>query len=221
MKNPYTKEKIQSIYAGIPDVKLEKNKKTYTIWGIVCIVLIYFIPIGVFLFWRVWLISQELRNRAIEKRNVADPLRTQQKTVGHTDDEISFSFSDGTVIYLDDILLCDFDIVKIYRTKVVGVTFKNENGTSRQAFLEYAYPGEALAFKEFDYYGDPAYAVFTKHSEEIGRIQKDLAADIHDVIESDTRELIMYGKIKDITGGEEEGQENYGCNITVYLLARK
>lgn len=221
MKNPYTKEKIQSIYAGIPDAKLEKTKKNYTIWGIICIVLIYFIPIGAFLLWRTWLISQELRNRTIEKCNVADPLRVSQKANTHAPDEISFSFSDGTVIYLDDIFTSDFDIVKTYQTKVVGVSFKNENGTSRQAFLEYAYPGEALAFKEFDYYGDPAYAVFTKHSEEIGRIKKELAADIHDFIESDERELIMYGKIKDITGGEEEGQENYGCNITVYLLARK
>ncbi len=221
MKNPYTKEKIKSIYAGIPDAKLEKNKKTYTIWGIVCIVLIYFIPIGVFLFCRMWLISQELRNRTIEKRHVVYPLHTQTKTIAHTDDEISFSFKDGTIIYLDDILICDFDVVKTYQTKVVGVSFKNDNGTSRQGFLEYAYPGEALAFKEFDYLGDPAYAVFTKHGEEIGRIKKDLAADIHDVIEVDARELIMYGKIKDITGGEEEGKDNYGCNITVYLLARK
>ena len=221
MKNPYTKEKIRSIYAGIPDAKLEKTKKTYTIWGIVCIVLIYFIPIGAFLLWRTWLISQELRNRTIENRNVADPLHVSQKANTHAPDEISFSFSDGTVIYLDDIFTSDFDIVKTYQTKVAGVSFKNENGTSRQASLEYAYPGEALAFKEFDYLGDPAYAVFTKHSEEIGRIKKELAADIHDFIESDERELIMYGKIKDITGGEEEGQENYGCNITVYLLARK
>lgn len=99
MKNPYTKEKIQSIYAGIPDAKLEKTKKTYTIWGIICVVLIYFIPIGVFLFWRTWLISQELRNRTIEKRNFSDPATVPQKTF----EPSHYTFADGSKIYITPI----------------------------------------------------------------------------------------------------------------------
>ena len=219
MKNPYTQEKIQAMYSGITDAKLEKNKKSYTIWGIVCIVLIHPIclAIGAFLLWRSYLISKELSRRNAANAPVVAPApSTYQKTA---EDDPHYVFSDGTIIYLDDILLCDFEIIKTYHTKVVGVSFNNENGTSRQGYLENSYPGEILAFKDFDYYGDPAYAVYTKHSEEIGRIQKDLAADIHSFIESHEKELIMYGEITEITGGDD-GMK-YGCNIVVYLLARK
>lgn len=215
MKNPYTKEKIQSIYAGIPDAKLEKNKKTYTIWGIVCIVLIYFIPIGAFLLWRSWLISQELRNRTIEKRNVADPATVPQRTF----EPSHYTFADGSKLYIADIEISNFDVVKTYHTKVVGVTYKNDDGSSRQENIENSYDGEKLIFREYEYEGKPAIAVYTQFNEQIGFIKKELASDISAFIDADERQLIMHGEITEITGGEYG--EKYGCNICVYLLARK
>lgn len=214
MKNPYTKEKIQSIYAGIPDVKLEKTKKTYTIWGIICIVLIYFIPIGAFLLWRTWLISQELRNRTIEKR-IVDVPTAPQKTV----EPSHYTFADGSKLYISDIEISNFDIVKTYHTKVVGVTYKNDDGTSRQENIESSYDGEKLIFREYKYEGKPAFAVYTQFNEQIGHINKELASDIAAFIDADERQLIMHGEITEITGGEYG--EKYGCNIVVYLLARK
>ncbi len=222
MKNPYTQEKIQSIYNGIPDAKLSKNKKNYTIWGIVCIVLIHpiFLAIGAFLLWRAYLISKEITRRAATNTHIpaaasAAPAPSRKEK----DDPSHYCFSDGTKIYLDDICVSHFDTIKTYHTKVVGVSYENDDGSSRQEYIEYAYNGESLMFSPFEYDGKPAYAVYLGNGNQIGNLSASLAGDIYDFIESHEKELIMYGEISEITGGDD-GMK-YGCNITIYLLARK
>lgn len=225
MKNPYTQEKLQAMYNGIADAKLEKNKKSYTIWGIVCIVLIHPIclAIGAFLLWRSYLISKELsRRNAVNAHVVAPAPSTYQKA--QTDPQQAelphYVFDDGTKLFLEDVELQNFDIIKTYHTKVVGVTYENDNGTSRQEYLEYnAHPGHPIGFREFVYDGKPAYAVHLERGQQIGNLKESLAGDISDFMDSHEKELFMYGEITEITGGDD-GMK-YGCNIVVYLLARK
>ncbi len=223
MKNPYTQEKIQSIYNGIPDAKLSKNKKNYIIWGIICIVLIHpiFLATGAFLLWRAYLISKEIARRAATNTHIpatasaapAPSLEIEKADPPH------YSFSDGAKIYLSDVDINNFDVIKTYHTKVVGVSFENDDGTDRQLNIEYARPLDALIFREFEYEGKTSYAVHLDDGCQIGNLKELLAGDISDFMEAHEKELFMYGQISEITGGDD-GMK-YGCNITIYLLARK
>ena len=223
MKNPYTQEKIQAMYSGITDAKLEKNKKSYTIWGIVCIVLIHPIclAIGAFLLWRSYLISKELSRRNAVNSHVVAPSPASNQIASEVPqaDPPHYCFSDGAKIYLADVYVNDFDVVKTYHTKVVGVTYENDDGTDRQLNIEYAHRGDSLIFREFVYDGKPAYAVHLEDGCQIGNLKESLAGDISDFMDSHEKELFMYGEITEITGGDD-GMK-YGCNIVVYLLARK
>lgn len=71
------------------------------------------------------------------------------------------------------------DKLKTIDAKVVGITFKNDDGTDRQEILSYVCTGDPVAIEYYEFRGDPAYSVNTEDGDQIGNLSKELAADIH------------------------------------------
>lgn len=96
------------------------------------------------------------------------------------------------------------------RTKVVGVTFQNDDGTDRQELLALVSPGDALDLEPYKYNGSPAMKVV--HAVGcIGNLKAELAADLC------KNEYIAYtAEVLEVTGGEDG--KTYGCNIEISEL---
>lgn len=114
---------------------------------------------------------------------------------------------------LETAFLSSHDLVKTIHTKVVGVTFQNDDGSDRQEILSYCFFGDQLELRPFVYDGAPAYAVFDG-GEQIGNIPADTAQVIHDQAAG----LVIRAEIAEITGGDGR---KYGCNILVKLYRHK
>jgi HIRAN domain-containing protein len=111
------------------------------------------------------------------------------------------------------------------KTKVVGVTFDNVNGSSRQVAISRLSSGDRLqlAWNPSDPYDSNAILVFGKGTMAqlegdtcIGHLKADLAADVVDWINSDDIAGI-YAEVSEILGGTEE-LPSYGCliELTIY-----
>lgn len=104
-------------------------------------------------------------------------------------------------------------VVREIHTKVAGVTFRNEDGTSRQKILADICPGEAVSFEYYEYQGAPAYSV-NWCGQQIGNLPADLARDLHDLPDTYT----FVGEANEITGGDGL---KYGCNLLITLYKQK
>lgn len=125
------------------------------------------------------------------------------------DDKDSFFISCNT----DDELhqFCqDHPLIDEFYTKVVGVTYDNDDGTSRQRILSYCRAGDPLAFIPYSFKGAPALAVTSKYGQ-IGNLSADLAAKLEYDYDCD---LILSGTISEITGGQDGLY--YGCNLHMF-----
>lgn len=99
-------------------------------------------------------------------------------------------------------------------TKIVGVTFENEDGVPIQSILPKLKNGDGLFFIR-DYsnnYDKNAIKVYCKEGH-IGHINKDLAAEIIPFL-SDNENFELEGAIIEITGGNDK---TYGCNIRIWV----
>lgn len=96
------------------------------------------------------------------------------------------------------------------RTKVVGVTFKNDDGTDRQKILKRVSPGDTLELKPYTYNGAPAIMVVHALGC-IGNLKATLAADL-----CKEQYIPHTAKVLDITGGTNG--KSYGCNIEITEL---
>ena len=94
-------------------------------------------------------------------------------------------------------------------TKIVGVTFRNDDGTLRQSNLAKVTEGDTLKILPYRYNGEPALGVYTVYDKMIGNISKEIAADL-----DNEGHVHYYAMVEDTTGG---GDKNIGCNITLYF----
>lgn len=96
-------------------------------------------------------------------------------------------------------------------TKVVGVTFANEDGTSRQKYIEECHVGLPLSIQHTPTDEFPeAMSVFGKSLHQIGFVNKELAVDL--LNKHELKSCIAY--ITEITGG---GEYPYGVNMKISL----
>lgn len=102
-------------------------------------------------------------------------------------------------------------IIKEFYTKVVGVSFPNDDGSSRQAILSNCRRGDYILLKTYSFRGRIAYAVHTEHGQ-IGNLPADLAECLETEYDDD---FIASGEIYSITGGA--GGLYYGCKIHLIL----
>lgn len=112
--------------------------------------------------------------------------------------------------YLD--FLNSYGLIRSFITKVVGVTFPNDDGTNRQDILAMCVNGEPVVFDWHTFRGAPACAVITDHGQ-IGYLSAELAAELDADYGED--EYIFEGHISDILGGEDG--LNYGCYIMLSI----
>ena len=96
------------------------------------------------------------------------------------------------------------------RTKVVGVTFQNDDGTERQQILKRVSPGDILELKPYKYKGEPAILVVHPLGC-IGNLKATLAADL-----CKEQYIPRTAKVLNITGGSNG--KSYGCNIEISEL---
>lgn len=106
------------------------------------------------------------------------------------------------------------ELVRTIHTKVVGVTFRNKDGSSRQENLSYCVSGGTIEFEHFTYQGAPAYAVYCGGLQ-IGNLPADLARDLYELPDTYT----FIGDIDEVTGGDDG--LNYGCNLSIELYRQK
>lgn len=70
-------------------------------------------------------------------------------------------------------------LIRTIETRVVGVSYKNDDGSSRQQIISELYEGEDASIEYFEYNGEPAFAVLDSFGNQIGNLSRDLAADIY------------------------------------------
>lgn len=101
------------------------------------------------------------------------------------------------------------ELLKSINTRVVGVSFQNDDGTDRQEILSGLSVGEGMLLKYFEYENEPAYAVTDAVGNRIGSLSKELAADIY----RKYKDCYFSVVISDITGGDDG--RKYGCIIDI------
>lgn len=108
------------------------------------------------------------------------------------------------------------NIVRDFHSKVVGVTFNNDNGTSRQEIIRNCKIGEDVIFKPTptEKYPD-AIGVFNTQGEQLGNLNADLAAELKRKYPLNP----MSVTISNITGGGED--YNYGCNLHIIIYEQQ
>jgi len=105
------------------------------------------------------------------------------------------------------------EIDRDFHSKVVGVTFKNADGSDRQKIVKTCKPGDDIIFKPTPSKEYPdAIGVFTTSGKQIGNLNADLARELKTKYPTNP----MSVTVSNITGGGED--HNYGCNIhlTIY-----
>lgn len=106
-------------------------------------------------------------------------------------------------------------VVKDFYTKVVGVTFNNDDGTSRQNIIKNCKAGEDIIFKPLptEQYPD-AIGVFNKSGQQLGHLSQGVAAEIKNKYGYNP----MSVTVSNITGG---GDLSYGCNLHIIVYEKQ
>lgn len=102
-----------------------------------------------------------------------------------------------------------------FHTKVVGVTFNNDDGTSRQAIIERCKPGEDIIIKPVPTKEYPdAIGVFNKRGEQLGHLGAELASEIKTKWGYNPMSITIAA----LTGG---GDRAYGCNLHIIIYRKQ
>lgn len=106
--------------------------------------------------------------------------------------------------------------------KVVGVTFKNEDGSSRQKYIRQLKEDDPLTFESFEYEGEAALHVLDAKGHCIGNVPKDVVPTILDYYNKgykfDITVLELHGK--DDFGDWLEGY-NAGVTMCIYIYRKE
>lgn len=101
-------------------------------------------------------------------------------------------------------------IVETIRTKIVGVTFDNEDGENRQDILSKMSGDEDITVEKYTYNGEPA--AYVKWGDKIiGNLSADLAKDLA----GKYPKARYAAEILEISGG---GVHTFGCNIELDII---
>ena len=102
-------------------------------------------------------------------------------------------------------------VLRDMHSKIAGVTFGNDDGTSRQAYIQKLKPGDELIVRHLPTADHPeAIGVFTRKNKQIGYLNADLATEINSRYANNRVKVT----VSNITGG---GDKNYGCNIHIVI----
>lgn len=102
-------------------------------------------------------------------------------------------------------------LVEELQTKVVGVSYINADGSSRQPILSRCHAWDPVYLHFYRFHGEPAFAVVTDYGQ-IGCLSARLAARLY---ASYGERAIYAAKITSITGGANGLY--YGCNLLIQV----
>lgn len=100
-----------------------------------------------------------------------------------------------------------------YKTKIVGVTFKNDDGTNRQEIIESCSEGDALSLEHYYYKDEDAFKVTNIYGEALGNLKKELTEKLVELYDIGTIEAADV-EILNITG-EDKGTLGVNIKITI------
>ena len=102
--------------------------------------------------------------------------------------------------------------IKIINTKVAGVSYKNTDGSSRQAILGRVRSGDTITLVRdpFNQYDKNAIKVMVI-GQQVGWIGRHLSGDLAALMD---KGHIITGKVTKKTGFEND---KWGCNIALYI----
>jgi hypothetical protein len=100
-----------------------------------------------------------------------------------------------------------------YKTKIVGVSFENEDGTSRQEVIELCSEGDALSLEHYYYKDEDAFKVTNLYGEALGNLKKELTEKLVEKYDIATIEAADV-EILNITG-EDKGTLGVNIQITI------
>lgn len=102
---------------------------------------------------------------------------------------------------------------KTIRTKVVGVTFKNEDGTQRQQIVSRHKRGDTLRLKHQPIEGHPnAVAVYGRKNQQLGHLRSELAKEMVEYMKAGRK---ITCRVLEVTGGGPG--RSWGCNIEITI----
>lgn len=102
-------------------------------------------------------------------------------------------------------------IADTIRTKIVGVTFDNEDGENRQDILASMTGDEEIEIEKYTYNGKPA--AYVKWGD---RIIGNLSAKLAEDLERKYPNAVYSAEILEISGGG--GERSFGCNIEIDII---
>lgn len=113
-----------------------------------------------------------------------------------------------------ELLQQEYTVVGRTSTHVVGTSYENDDGSSRRYNLAMCYAGMPLELRPFDYFGDPAYAVFCDEGQ-IGN----LPAETSRMISEYGDDLIVTGVISYML--TDDLDDAYSCRIDLTIHQHK
>ena len=96
--------------------------------------------------------------------------------------------------------------------RVAGVSFDNENGTSRQRYISKLHPNDPLGMESFDYEGSVAFHILDSDDHCIGNLPKEHIQYVLDHYNQGHR-IVLY--VNEILGRDEDGKRIDGYNLGV------
>lgn len=117
-------------------------------------------------------------------------------------------------LLIDDDNDDDPDAAYTIRTKIVGVSHDNDDGTSRQKLVADCKVGEKLKLKHKPVPQDRnAVAVYRGNGKQLGWLSREVAADVASDLDDD---FTLICEITDLTGGTLD-KPTRGCNIQITM----
>lgn len=121
--------------------------------------------------------------------------------------------ADPNVAYFD---ASKATVLRDFHTKVAGVTFKNDDGTSRQDIIRTLSVGSDVVFRPVEIKGHPeAIAVYSNTGKQIGFLNAYLAEEMRDRYAQNPMSVV----ISSISGGEDD--KSLGCNLHIVIYEKQ
>lgn len=100
--------------------------------------------------------------------------------------------------------------------RAAGVTFENDDGSSRQRYISKLYEGQQLFLVPYEYEGSPAYHITDCYDHCIGNVPSVYVNDIHTHLAAGHK---LDCSVSELLGYDEDGHriEDYNLGVEVYV----
>lgn len=97
---------------------------------------------------------------------------------------------------------------------IAGVTFKNDDGTSRQKLIKNMNDGDSVVIEKYNFNGDIAIKIINKKGEQIGNLKEKDIKNLLEIYDKIYKTEIF--NIRSFIG--EKGKEIYAADLVVHFM---